>query len=30
MKSRKKKNEEFKPIFEGSYLGNAYCDLVAI
>jgi len=29
-KNDKKKNEETKPIFEGSYLGNALCDLVEI
>jgi len=27
---KKKKNEETKPIFEGSYLGNAQCDLIEI
>jgi len=27
---RRRKNEETKPIFEGSYLGNAWCDLVEI
>jgi len=27
---KEKKNEETKPIFEGSYLGNAWCDLVEI
>jgi len=26
----KKENEETKPIFEGSYFGNARCDLVEI
>jgi len=31
-KRRKKKeeNEETKPMFEGSYFGNAQCDLVEI
>jgi len=29
-RKKKKKNEETKPIFEGSYLGNAQCDLVEI
>ena len=29
-KKKKKKNEETKPVFEGSYLGNAWCDLVEI
>jgi len=27
-KKKKRKNEETKPIFEGSYVGNARCDLV--
>jgi len=29
-KINKQTNEETKPIFEGSYLGNAWCDLVEI
>jgi len=29
-KEKEKKNEETQPIFEGSYLGNAWCDLVEI
>jgi len=29
-KEEEKKNEETKPIFEGSYLVNAWCDLVEI
>jgi len=27
---KKKKPQETKPIFGGSYLGNAWCDLVEI
>jgi len=29
-KKRQEKNEENQPIFEGSYLGNAWCDLAEI
>jgi len=29
-KKKQKKNEETQPIFEGSYLGNTWCDLVEI
>jgi len=30
MKTKKKKNKESQPNFEGSYLGNAWHDLVEI